>query len=956
MSAPVCEFCVPAAAGGAAPLRTETWPQFYDRLFDTQHFPARWYCGSWTEGLGWMHVVSDVAIFLAYMAIPLGLIGVMAWRAKGETGTVSERFRKAVPFPALTLAFAVFVLCCGVGHLIEAAIFWHPVYRFAGVWKAITAIVSVGTAVALLKAAPKLLRLPDAARLSEERAALVEELATKERFLRDVIDASPTALSWKDCGGRYVGCNAKFAEGVGKASPEEVVGLTDADLDYPPEDAAAYEARNRAVCETGVAQLDAEETVTVGGRRRESLSSRVPIHHPDGRVRGVLGVFVDITKQKADERRLQRTVETLAERQTEVERLSLVANATRNGVVIADCFGTVEWVNDAYLATHGGSRDDVVGRPLMDVLGGTHAESEVRESMRRAIGRGEPVDVEVVTELRDGTACPVRAEIEPVFGGGGDLTNFVAIQTDLREQKDYEHALRTAKDAAEASDHAKSAFLAHMSHEIRTPLNGILGFADVLRGGGVPQAEADDYLDTIRSSGDHLLRLIDDILDLSKIEAGAMEFREEECNPHAVITDVFSTLRRAAKAKGLSLEFRWVGSVPTRITTDAHRLRQLITNLVNNAVKFTREGFVRLLATVEHGDRPEDTRLAIEVHDTGEGIPQDKLDVIFEPFAQADSSVTRKHGGSGLGLAITRRIAESLGGSLTVTSRVGWGSVFRATVRTGDLTGVEMFETPLYEAVRPERATLADPAEAIWQTPQDLRGLRVLVVEDGDHNRKLLRTILRHASVEVHEAADGREGVDRALAAESPYDAILLDMQMPVLDGYGAAAELRAAGCESPIIALTAHAMAGDREKCLDAGCDDYITKPVRPSDLLKTLCGALPDPPAAAEEDEADEEFEQEFRRIADDFAAELPSRVEAVRRAVAERDWAVVGRATHALNGTAGMLGFGVVSTAARELQVLAAADEPNADDAELLVTALEAAVAAVPADSEAVTAAGS
>ena len=257
---------------------------------------------------------------------------------------------------------------------------------------------------------------------------------------------------------------------------------------------------------------------------------------------------------------------------------------------------------------------------------------------------------------------------------------------------------KAERDAALQADQAKSAFLANMSHEIRTPLNAILGFTDVLRSENCPPAERDEHLDTIRRSGDHLLALINDILDLSKVESGRMTFEQVKCDPNAILAGVLSGMRVVAGEKGLTLEGRWRGPVPATIVTDPARLRQVLLNLVGNAVKFTSTGYVRLLAEVVPNPRGGGYLFGVDVFDSGEGIAPEKLKCVFEPFTQADVSVTRRHGGTGLGLSISRQIAEHLGGSIVAASRPDEGSLFRVTVDAGDLNGVHWEESRENEA------------------------------------------------------------------------------------------------------------------------------------------------------------------------------------------------------------------------------------------------------------------
>ena len=927
-------------------MRTESAAAFFGNLFGTEYFPARWYCGSWTEPLGWLHIVSDLAIWAAYMAIPLGLLSLMAYRAKQASGTWLQRWKHAMPFPGLMTAFAIFVLLCGVGHLVEAIIFWHPIYRFAGVLKAVTAVVSIGTAVGVLRAAPRLLALPDLEDLSLE-------LRRERALMRAVIDASPHALFWKGADGRYLGCNKTFAKCAGGRGPEDVVGLTDLQLGMSPDAAEKYRLDDQTVMESGEPMLDVEDGFGRDEERRELLTSKVPLRDADGAVSGVVGVFTDVTDSRQAERERREITERLAESAAENRRLSLVAKATRHSVIIANARGRAVWVNDAFTRLTGYSLDDIVGRKPGDLLQGPDTDPDTKVRVGALLRRGEPVSEEIVNYGKSGVGYPIRLEIEPVRNESDVITEFVAIQTDLRAQKKYEAELTAAKEAAEASNLAKSAFLAHMSHEIRTPLNGVLGFADLLRAGDATEEQAAEYLDTIRSSGDHLLGLINDVLDLSKIEAGRVEFEIAPCDPHAVLCDVVSLLRVKARQKGIDLDLRWSGIVPETIQSDAGRLRQLLMNLVSNAVKFTETGGVQALASIREPES-DDPKLVIEVRDTGEGIPADKLDAIFEAFAQADASVTRRHGGTGLGLPIARAIAEGLGGSLVATSRPGEGSVFVAEIATGSLAGVRTYEGGEGDSVRKDGSDrLRSAATAVADdSPANLSDRRVLVVEDGVVNRRLIRVVLDRAGVDAAEAHDGREGVDAVLAAQAegrPFELILMDMQMPVLDGYGATDELRSLGMDVPIVALTAHAMDGDREKCLAAGCTDYLAKPIRPDELLAKLSSLLAPPAPAVEaadesaDDSTDPEGERsdvpsvpfprpepircglaeeddDLRELSAEFVASLPSQLTTVRAARERGDLPALAAAVHTLKGAGGTLGYDCLTEPASELETVA------------------------------------
>ncbi len=402
-----------------------------------------------------------------------------------------------------------------------------------------------------------------------------------------------------------------------------------------------------------------------------------------------------------------------------------------------------------------------------------------------------------------------------------------------------EHQLREAKRRAEDATRAKSSFLANMSHEIRTPMTAILGYADLL----VESVETPDAIDaaqTVKRNGEHLLQLINDILDISKIEAGKMKFERIRWSPRLVVTDVISLLNVRAQAKGLTLRDEYDGPQPETIITDPTRLQQVLTNLVGNAIKFTETGGIHIVTRLID-ETGKDPKLQFSVTDTGIGIASEKIDQVFEAFTQADGSVTRHFGGTGLGLAISRQIVKKMGGELTATSRPGQGSTFTFSVAIGPLDGIHLVEYGTED--KPSREELDKPKV---RDNVPLR-CRILLADDLPDNRRLLGTILEEAGAEVTMVKNGREAVEHALASRvtqeqtntnsaEAFDIILMDMQMPILDGYDATRHLRDQQYTGPIIAVTAHAMHGDRQKCIDAGCDDFVTKPVNRAVLLETV------------------------------------------------------------------------------------------------------------------------
>ncbi len=537
-------------------------------------------------------------------------------------------------------------------------------------------------------------------------------------------------------------------------------------------------------------------------------------------------------------------------RKTAQERLSLVLDAAQIGIWDWNIPGQFFFAND-----HFNSMLDYEGQDQIHPIGWffEHLHSDDRQRSSDAIELAHRddsfrYDVEFRLRKAHGGHRWIRSTGRVVErDSDGRPTRMIGQHIDIQARKAIEEELRLSTEAAEMANRAKSEFLANMSHEIRTPLTAILGYAELqledseLANDPVRRSEA---VRTIQRNGEHLLAIINDILDLSKIEAGKMTIERIPTSVVQVVADVLSLMEVRAAAKNLVLKAKSKGPLPETIQTDPVRLRQILVNLIGNAIKFTETGGVTVSVELER-DLDSPPRIRFCVSDTGIGMTDEQLARLFKAFAQADTSTSRRFGGTGLGLLISKRLSEMLGGDITASSTIGEGSTFAFTIATGPLderevNATRLAELPARPLALPERG---HPDEASEEQP--LAHRRVLFAEDGPDNQRLISFVLRKAGAIVTVVENGKEAIeqltvdgtlDGELLAPPPFDGILLDMQMPIMDGYAAANHLRAKGNSIPIMALTAHAMGGEREKCLQAGCLDYATKPINRQQLIRQV------------------------------------------------------------------------------------------------------------------------
>jgi len=649
------------------------------------------------------------------------------------------------------------------------------------------------------------------------------------------------------------------------------------------------------------------------GSRFPVRLSVTTLYNEKKEISGFLGIAHDITEEK----RINE----------EINKLSLIAKNTENGVVISTAEGTVEWVNEGFTRITGYTPNEIVGKKAGSILTGAGTNMETINYARKMQEAKEPYYVEILNYHKNGKPFWISIVNTPVKDDNVLKGKHIEIINDITEKKKAELEIIRAKDIAERSAKVKEQFLANMSHEIRTPMNAIIGFTEILMQSKLNSVQQES-VNAIRQAGENLTVIINDILDFSKIEAGKLNIENSLFKFSEVISTVKVLFTLKAEEKNIKFIFNIDPDIPDVLVGDSVRLSQIMINLVSNAMKFTSKGWVEISAELK-SITEQRCIIQFRVEDTGIGIPKEKLDYVFQSFTQASSDTSRNYGGTGLGLTIVDQLVKLMGGTLFLKSNEGTGTLFSFTLEF--VTG------------KGDEINIVNKINGSVEG-KDLQGLKILLIEDNEMNQRLVDMIIRkqwHAELEI--ANNGIEGFEKF--KEKDYDLILMDIQMPEMDGFETTRRIRKyrdrKKAKVPVMAMTADAMVEERGKCFEAGMNEYISKPFKQSELLSkilTLTGKVKDGEirAGIREKQAiintrslkeltggDNSFMAEMIEI---YLRNTPAMLKEMKSSFKKHDFEKLKRTAHKIKSSFGMMGMNESWQIADEIE---STDEKNTDE---------------------------
>ena len=647
------------------------------------------------------------------------------------------------------------------------------------------------------------------AEVRRQRAWAKDALQKNEVMLSLILNSIPQSIFWKDQNSIYLGCNKVFALEAGLEDAAQIIGKSDFDLPWSREESEAYRRDDREVIESQEPKIHIIETQHQHDGKKVWLdTTKIPLKDILNTRYGVLGIYENITEQKTAQEALQ---------ESEL-RFRVLAESSPVGIFTTDTKGSTTYVNQRWCEISKLSFDEAIGDGWLKAIHPDDMDNLVHNwKQTTLVSTGSKAEYRFIHP--NGSVAWVIGQAVPKKSEKGCITGYIGTITDITERKEMEASLILSKEKAEESDRLKSAFLANMSHEIRTPMNGILGFAELLKEPDLTGEQQQDYIEIIEKSGARMLNIINDIVDISKIESGQMKVLLKETNVNEQLEFIYKLFNREIEQKGLHLSIKKSLSLPEAIIeTDREKLYAILTNLVKNAVKYTDRG------SIEFGYDLVETRHALSlqffVKDTGIGIPKDRQETIFERFMQADIVDKMARQGAGLGLAISKAYVEMLDGKIGVESEEGKGSTFFFTIP---------YFTESKEEINIEHEVLTPIEET------QMKKLKILIAEDDESSSQLISIVVRKFAGEIINVRTGIEAIE-ACRINPNIDLILMDIQMPEMDGYEATRQIRQFNTDVVIIAQTAYALSGDRGKAIEAGCTDYISKPIKTENLLNMV------------------------------------------------------------------------------------------------------------------------
>jgi PAS domain S-box-containing protein len=728
----------------------------------------------------------------------------------------------------------------------------------------------------------------------------ISSLEDSEERFRKIADASPVLLWIADNAGNRTLSNKAWCDFTGLSEEASLAESWTRTLH--PDDVDVYNAKRRECAAAGAPFRHEFRLRHVSGSYRWVMEQAIPLFSSTGNLEAYVSSCVDLSLRNSDELQYQHNE----------ARFRAVSEAAPLGIVVTDSRGHCIYANHQFQRLSGLTAEESLGSGWLRT---THPEDRRRIEAAWHTATQSTMQFENTFRYQhqDGTITWTSLKAAAI-NATDTVSGWVLTLEDITAKRDAEAELVAAKQSAENAMHAKSQFLANMSHEIRTPLTAILGFVDALRDEGPHNQTQLHCLDVIRTNGEHLLNVINQILDLSKIDAGALTIETAPCNIVQTIEEIRFMFAPTIAEKSLSFSVHYEWPLPRRVTTDPLRLKQVLINIVGNAIKFTERGTIDLRI----GWNDAQKQLLFEVSDTGIGMSAEQTKNLFKPFSQGNESITRRYGGTGLGLSISERLVRAMGGSMNVRSVPGQGSTFSFFIQSAGTSST------LIRKVPNPRAT-PKPGAA---SPLPLFRGRVLFADDALDNRRLVEHLLRKAGVEVVLVEDGHQAIESVRS--SHFDLILMDVQMPTIDGLTATTRIRKSGVATPIVALSAGAMTSEVEMAMQAGCSMHLSKPfsrdafyqMLSKYLTPSVTGVIPNPQPPLHS--SLEGNDPEMLPLLIEFIEGLPNRLRDLQSAADHADTTQIALLAHKLKGSAGMYGFPELSIVAGKFEAAAKKDD--------------------------------